>query len=105
MLDEAYDTPNIHPTPVNSTPTVHTLIKPHLHHTTTIPSPIMDITSTTPMTMNPLITNLDINDQRTIRLLQKALTKIQHPTKPYRIQLDGGANRSIINDITILTNF
>jgi hypothetical protein len=40
----------------------------------------------------------------TARLLQQPTT-IKYPTTPIRVQIDGGANRSITNDITILSSF
>ncbi len=40
-----------------------------------------------------------------IKYLNKALKQVKHTDKPIRVHIDGGANRSITNDISLLSNF
>ncbi len=68
-------------------------------NTTLAPDPHTNII----LTPFPTLDTLD--SQATIKLLQKAQYNIKYPNKPIRIHLDGGANRSITNDISILTNY
>jgi hypothetical protein len=76
---------------------------------TIIPTPVL-----TPSPTNKSTTNiqqlkdyheLQQSNLTTIRYIQRAYKTAKTPTLPIRVNIDGGANRSITNDITILSNF
>jgi hypothetical protein len=44
-------------------------------------------------------------DKAFIRTLQRTYHQIRYPDKRIRIHIDGGANRSVTNDVSILTGY
>lgn len=50
-------------------------------------------------------TDTQCNEKAAIKYLNKALKQVKHTDKLIRVHIDGGANRSITNDISLLSNF
>ncbi len=103
---------NIAPTAIeNSSPIIHQTYSAHL-----INPPLLDptqhdqgITAKAIPTDNHFISQTlpeaDDTTHAFTRILQRHHQEIQYPTQLIRVHVDGGANRSITNDKSILTGF
>ncbi len=63
------------------------------------------ILTTHPSQLQTLQPDNDKHAQATIKNIQRNSHSRHYPTKPIRVHVDGGANRSITNDLTLLTAF
>jgi hypothetical protein len=103
-LDQAYGQHTLAPTTVQIPPMLES---PLQLCTSNITQPTIQPTLTDDNSLihGKLHSNGNTTEKAAMRIFHKALTAMKTPLHPIRVHIDRGANRSITNDITLLTNY